>query len=333
MEQPVNVPVLDSECVYRSLDMSACIDLMAATQAAVSRGDIRLPPRSVLQVADSTGYFFVMPGEIGANEVLGAKLVTLFPENPYRGVPTVQGYILLFDSTDGTPLALVDAASVTALRTAAASGAATRLLARKDASALAVLGCGVLAETHLKAMLAVRPMRDVRIWGRNPDKATAFAERHAGRGGARVQAVADAADAVADAHLVCTVTGSPTPILQGEWLSPGAHVNLVGAHNPATREADGVVLERGRVYTEITEFALAEAGDILLAIEEGHFTQTGIIGEIGAAIDGAVPGRTDENDITVYKSLGNTAQDLAAAHYVYSRATRRTGRRPTPPQS
>lgn len=324
MEQPVNVPVLDSECVYRSLDMPACIDLMAATQAAVSRGDIRLPPRSVLQVADSTGYFFVMPGEIGANEVLGAKLVTLFPENPYRGVPTVQGYILLFDSTDGSPLALVDAASVTALRTAAASGAATRLLAREDASVVAMLGCGVLAETHLQAMLAIRPVQDVRIWGRNLEKATAFAERHADKGGARLQAVAEAAEAVADAHLVCTVTGSYTPILKGDWLSPGAHVNLVGAHNPATREADGVVLERGRVYTEVTEFALAEAGDLLLAIEEGHFAQSDIVGEIGAAVDGKVGGRTDENEITVYKSLGNTAQDLAAAHYVYTRATRQT---------
>ena len=323
MEQPVNVRVLDSETVFRTLDMPACIDLMAATQAAISRGDIRLPPRSVLQVADSAGYFFVMPGEIGANEMLGAKLVTLFPGNPARGKSTVQGYILLFDRTDGTPVALVEAASVTALRTAAASGAATRLLAREDASVLAILGCGVLAETHLEAMLAVRPVEDVRIWGRNPEKATVFAGRHAGQGGARVRAVADAAEAVADAHLVCTVTGSYTPILQGEWLSPGAHVNLVGAHNPATREADGVVLERGRVYTEITEFALAEAGDILLAIDEGHFARSHIVGEIGQAFDGGIPGRTSNSEITVYKSLGNTAQDLAAAHSVYTRAARR----------
>ena len=320
----MNVPVLDSETVFRALDMPACIDLMAATQAAISRGEVELPLRSMLQVADGAGYFGVMPGEIGANEVFGAKLVSLFPENPGRSIPTVQGYILLFDRTDGTPLALVEAASVTALRTAAASGAATRLLARQDASVLAVLGCGVLAETHLEAMLAVRPVRDVRIWGRNLEKATAFAERNAGRGGARVQAVADAAEAVSDAHLVCTVTGSYTPILQGAWLSPGAHVNLVGAHNPATREADGVVLQRSRVYTEITEFALAEAGDLLLAIEEGHITRSDIVGEIGTAIDGKIPGRTRESEITVYKSLGNTAQDLAAAHYVYTRATHQT---------
>ena len=317
----MNAPCLDSETVFRNLDMPACIDLMAATQAAISRGDIELPLRSMLPIADGAGHFGVMPGEIGASGIFGAKLVTLFPENPARGIPNVQGYILLFNRTDGTPLALAEASSVTALRTAAASGAATRLLARKDASVLAMLGCGVLAETHLDAMLAVRPVRDVRIWGRNLAKATAFAERHADRGGARVQAVADAAEAVADAHLVCTVTGSYTPILKGDWLSPGAHVNLVGAHNPATREGDGIVLEQGRVYTEITEFALAEAGDILLAIEEGHFAQSDIVGEIGQAIDGRIPGRTSNDEITVYKSLGNIAQDLAAAYFVYTRET------------
>ena len=313
--------VLDSETVFATLNMPACIDLMAATQAAISRGEIELPLRSMLQVADGAGYFGVMPGEVGSAEVFGAKLVTLFPANPDRGIPTVQGHILLFDRGDGTPLALVEASSVTALRTAAASAAATRVLAREDATTLAVLGCGVLAETHLEAMLAVRPVREVRIWGRNLEKATAFAERHADREGAEVRAVADAAEAVAGADLVCTVTGSYTPILEGEWLSPGTHVNLVGAHNPATREADGRVLERGRVYTEITEFALAEAGDLLLAMEEGHFARTDIVGEIGQAIEGQIPGRSSESEITVYKSLGNTAQDLAAAHYVYAQAT------------
>ena len=317
--------VLDSETVSATLNMPACIDLMAATQAAISRGEIELPLRSMLQVADGAGYFGVMPGEVGSAEVFGAKLVTLFPANPDRGIPAVQGHILLFDRADGTPLALVEASSVTALRTAAASAAATRVLAREDAATLAVLGCGVLAETHLEAMLAVRPVRDVRIWGRNFDKATAFAQSHADQQadekGAVVRAVADAAEAVAGADLVCTVTGSHTPILEGDWLSPGAHVNLVGAHNPATREADGRVLERGRVYTEITEFALAEAGDLLMAIEEGHFARTDIVGEIGQAIDGQIPGRSSESEITVYKSLGNTAQDLAAAHYVYTEAT------------
>ena len=324
VEPPVNVRVLDSETVFRTLGMPACIDLMAGTQAAISRGDIQLPLRSLLPVTEGAGYFGVMPGEIGASEVFGAKLISLFPANPARGIPAVQGYILLFNRTDGTPLALVEAGSVTAVRTAAASAAATRLLARQDASALAVLGCGALAETHLEAMLAVRPVGDVRIWGRNLERATVFAERHADQGGARVRAVADAADAVAGAQLICTVTGSYTPILQGEWLSPGAHVNLVGAHDPATREADGMVLERGRVYTEITEFALAEAGDLLLAIEEGHFTRSDIVGEIGRAIDGKIPGRSSESEITVYKNLGNTAQDLAAAHYVYTQVIHNT---------
>jgi len=176
----MSVLILDSETTLRNLTMRACIDLMAATQAAISRGDIELPLRSMLQVTDNAGYFGVMPGEIGDFGVFGAKLVTLFPANPALGIPTVQGHILLFNRADGTPLALVEAASVTAVRTAAASGAATRVLARQDAATLAVLGCGVLAETHLDAMLAVRPVRDVRIWGRNFDKAVNFAGKPLG---------------------------------------------------------------------------------------------------------------------------------------------------------
>ena len=315
----MNVPILDSKTVLRALDMPACIDLMATTQVAISRGDIELPLRSLLRVAEGAGILGVMPGEIDASAIFGAKLVSLFPANPARGIPAAQGYILLFDAADGAPLALVEAGSVTAVRTAAASAAATRLLAREDASTLAMLGCGALAETHLKAMLAVRSLRDVRVWGRNLKKATAFAERHADKGGARVRAVADAAAAVAGAQVVCTVSGSYTPILEGEWLSPGAHVNLVGAHDPATREADGMVLQRGRVYTEITKFALAEAGELLLAIKEGHFAESDIVGEIGQVIDGKIPGRSSDTEITIYKNLGNTAQDLAAAHYVYTR--------------
>ena len=315
----MNAPFIDRQTVIDNLTMPACIDLMAATQAAISRGEIQLPLRAMLPVGEGSAVFIVMPGKIGKARIFGAKLVSLFPDNPARGMPAVQGHIALFDGENGAPLALVEAASVTALRTAAASGAATRLLARHNASTLALLGCGVQAETHLEAMLAVRPVCEVRVWGRSLEKAEVFAARHAGMGGARVAAVRDARQAVAGADLICTVTGSHTPILKGEWIDPGAHLNLVGAHNPATREVDGAALSRGRVFTEITEFALAEAGDLLLAIEEGHLAEADIAGEIGEAIDGKIPGRLREDDITIYKNQGNTAQDLAAAHYVYTR--------------
>ena len=320
----MNIPVIDGETVHRVLTMPACIDLMAATQTAISRGDIALSLRSFVRVAEGSGDFLLMPGELRQAGVFGAKLVSLFPENPARGVPTVQGHIVLFDGANGAPLALVEAGSVTAIRTAAASGAATRQLAKPDASSLVLLGCGAQAATHLEAMLAVRPVREVRVWGRSPERAESFACSRPRPDGVRMTACADASEAVNGADLVCTVTDSHTPILRGEWLAAGAHVNLVGAHKAAAREADGAVMGRARVFTEITEFALAEAGDLLLAIDEGHLSAADIAGEIGEVIDGKVPGRLRADEITVYKSLGNTAQDLAAAHYVYTRVAGHT---------
>lgn len=318
----MNIEFIDHDTVMQTLTMPACIDLMASTQAAISRGAFELPLRLQFPVCAGSGHFLAMPGMLGPAGVFGAKLVSLLPQNPTRGLPAVQGQIVLFDGCDGTPLALVEAASITALRTAAASGAATRLLARPDAATVAILGCGVLAGTHLEAMLAVRAVREVRVWGRDPDKARAFAARHAGHGEAEITAVAEAAEAVAGADIVCTVTGSPTPVLRGRWLARGAHVNLVGSHSPTTREADGAVLARGRIFTEVTAFALTEAGDLLMAIDEGSVSEADIVGEIGAAIDGKIPGRLSQDDITVYKNLGNTAQDLAAAHYVHARVVR-----------
>lgn len=313
----MDIPLIDKETVVRILEMPACIDLMATTQAAISRGEIESTLRSSLPIAEVAGRFLIMPGVLPQARVFGAKLATLYPGNPARGLPTVQGHIALFDEGAGVPLAVVEAGSVTAIRTAATSGAATRLLAKRDASTLAILGCGVQAQTHLEAMLAVRPVRQVRVWGRDFDKAGAFAARQTDRVGVPVVAVADARKAVAGADPVCTVTGSRTPILEGGWLAAGAHLNLVGAHSSTTREVDGTAIGRARVFTEITEFALAEAGDLLLAIGEGLFSASDIVGEIGDAIDGKIPGRLSEDDITIYKNLGNTAQDLAAAHYVY----------------
>ena len=227
----------------------------------------------------------------------------------------IQGCILLFDRETGAPAALVEGASVTAIRTAAASGAATRALAQEDASVLALLGYGMQAETHLEAMRCVRPVREVRVWGPSLEKASRFAAAHTDNDVA-VSAVATAREAVSGADLVCAVSAASEPIIDGRRLAKGCHVNLVGSHSPKTREADGETMGRARVFTEITAFAMKEAGDILLAIEEGFLTEDDLAGEIGAVIDGTIAGRRGEDEITVYKSLGNVAQDLAAAHYI-----------------
>lgn len=307
------VPYIDASRVRRVLNMSACIDLMAQTQAAISRGEITPPLRSFVPAAGGQGGLGVMPGD--TPDTFGAKLISLIPGNPARGLPMIQGCILLFSRETGAPAALVEGASVTAIRTAAASGAATRALARKDASVLALLGYGVQAETHLQAMRCVRPVREVRVWGPSIEKAGRFASNHT-NDEVTVAAVETAREAMTGAHLICAVSAATQPVIEGRWLSPGCHLNLVGSHSPTTREADGETMGRARVFTEITEFAMKEAGDILLAIKEGFLAEHDLAGEIGAVIGGGAEGRRSEDEITLYKSLGNVAQDLAAAYYV-----------------
>ena len=311
----MSIPVIDADSVRSRLSMSACIDLMEDTQAAISRGDIHLPLRSILPVGEGKGFFGVMPGEVGTATLFGAKLVSLYPGNPAKGLAAIQGYILLFDNSDGTPKALVEAASITAMRTAAASGAATRALARENAHSLALLGYGVQAESHIEAMGVVRDIREVRVWGPSIDKARTFAARHA-RTGLKLEAVETPGEAVRGADIVCAVSNASDPLILNSDVSPGAHLNMVGAHTAKDREVDGETVGRSRVYTEVTAFALAEAGDLLLAIEEGNFSEGQILGEIGALYEGSIEGRTGDDEITLYENLGNTAQDVAAAGYV-----------------
>jgi ornithine cyclodeaminase/alanine dehydrogenase-like protein (mu-crystallin family) len=296
--------------------MAECIDAMAQAMISVSGRAASMPPRTVMPLIDHSGYFAVMPGSLGEPLVYGAKVVSLHPANPAAGRPAIQGFVALFDHETGRPLALVDGAEITALRTAAASGLATRLLSRSDSSTLGLLGYGVQAGAHLEAICAVRDIAEVRVWGRSLERARAFVERHSARLHPNIVAVAEPQTA-ASCDIVCAVTGSAEPIILGEWLQPGAHVNLVGAHSPQTREADTALVKRGRVYVDALVSAFSEAGDILIPIEEGAIAPSHVVGEIGALLLGRVEGRTTSAQITVYKSLGVVAQDLVAAHAVW----------------
>lgn len=314
--------IIDGPTVASCLPMPACIDLMEKTMVAVSRGETIMPQRSFVSLPSSENVFGVMPG--AAANTFGAKLISIFPDNPASAEPAIQGGILLFDRDNGAPVALVDAASVTAIRTAAASGMATRALAREDAAVLAILGCGVQAHSHLEAMIAVRPIEELRVWGRSLAKAEAFVDASQGYK-LKIRAVATPQQAVRGADLICTVTGAREPVLRGDWLEDGAHINLVGAHSPHTREADTEAVARARFFAEIKAFAMKESGDILIPISEGVIGADHLLGEIGQVLTGQVAGRLDRRDITMYKSLGNVAQDLAAAHAVYEQA-RESGR-------
>ena len=305
--------------VERLLPMAACIEAMADAMRAASNGAVTMPLRLFTPLADGSGSLGLMPGSTLAPPFFGAKVISLRFDNPAKGLPTVQGYVSLFDHDTGTPVALIEGSSVTAIRTAAASGLATRELARRDARTHGVFGTGVQAVTHIDAVSCVRDIRRVVVWGRDADKARRFAARQSARTGLEVTATQDPAEAAA-CDVVSTVTAATEPVLEGEWLRPGCHLNLVGVHTPDAREADTGTVKRSRVYVDRMESAMNEAGDLLIPLAEGAIDEAHILGEIGQVLTGAVPGRTGDGDITLYKSLGIVAQDLFAAARIYARA-------------
>ncbi len=313
--------MLDGDQVRELLPMSACIEALDGAMRGTSAGTFEIPPRTFTALSDQSGFLGVMPGTSTDPLVYGVKIISLHPSNPERGLPAIQGVVVLFEHQTGTPLVILDGAELTAIRTAAASGLATRELARLEAATLGIFGYGVQARTHLDAIAAVRDIEEVLVWGRAFEKAEAFAALHSQRTGLKVRAVQDASDA-ARCDVVCTVTGSHQAVLEGRWLEPGAHVNLVGTHTPEAREADACAIRRSRVFVDSAESAATEAGDILMAIAEGVVDAGHTQGEIGQVLAGEVPGRTGDSEITLYKSVGLVSQDLAAAYCLYQRVAR-----------
>jgi ornithine cyclodeaminase len=264
-----------------------------------------------------------MPSHLAPPDATGLKAITVFPGNEGTRYDSHQGVVLIFEAQHGSLVGILDASSITAIRTAAVSGVATRLLARDDAGDLAILGSGMQADTHLDAMLVARPIHRVRVWSRNPEHAARFRARSRARyAGLKVALMAEARDAVEGADIVCTVTASRAPILMGEWLAPGAHVNAVGASLAAARELDSDAVARARLYVDRRESALAESGDFLIPRSEGRFGDDHIVGEIGEVLEGRVPGRRSPAEITLFKSLGLAIEDLAAGHFVLGEAER-----------
>lgn len=308
--------IINAAEVRELLSMRACMDTMAVAMQAVSHGDVLVPQRLIMPLPDQNGHFFVMPGAAADLHIYGSKIVNQHSDNPARGHPAIQGFVALFDDQTGTPLAIIEGGEITAIRTAAASGLATRLLARRDATTHGIFGTGVQAKMHIDAINVARPCQEVLIWGRDVKTARTFAAIQARRTGLSIRATQDPEEA-ANCDIISTVTASRTPILSGRWLKPGCHVNLVGAHSPTSREADSDLIIGATVYTDLLASLLVEAGDVIIPIAEGVFEAAQVKGEIGKVISGELEGRRDKDEITVYKSLGITAQDLFAAHEVY----------------
>ncbi|MCC5860556.1 MAG: ornithine cyclodeaminase family protein [Gammaproteobacteria bacterium] len=309
--------VLARRALEQALPMPRCIDAMAAAMRSVSAGETDVPLRSHLPITATDGSprgkLVVMPGSAPGLGVFGLKIVSKYPRAADSPVGTHVGMVIVFDNEEGLPQGLLEGGTLTEIRTAAASALATRSLARSDASVLAILGTGAQAERHALALPEVRDIRVLRLWGRTRARTEALAARLKTQLNAAITVCETAEEAVRGADIVCTTTSSATPVLHGEWLDPGAHVNLVGAAVPTSAEADSRCLQRARIYVDSRSAAAAEAGELRQALSAGEITEEAVIGELGELLLERIPGRQTDADITLYKSLGMAAQDLAAA--------------------
>jgi len=316
------VLILNDADVRACMPMKDAVAWMVEALRTLAGEDAVQPLRSLMWLPDRSGLLGLMPGYLGSPSALGIKVVTVMPGNHSTPYDSHQGSVLLFEARYGQMIAVLDATSITSIRTAAVSGAATDALAGPDAGDLAILGSGAQAHAHLDAMRAVRPLRRIRIWGRDQSKARRFAERERERfrEGPAIEVLERAEDAIRGADLVCTTTAAREPILEGQWLRPGVHVNAVGACFPTARELDTEAVRRSRIFVDRMESAMNEAGDLLIPIREGAIQADAIAGELGSVLAGRLPGRRAPDEITLFKSLGIAIEDLASARRIYERA-------------
>jgi ornithine cyclodeaminase/alanine dehydrogenase-like protein (mu-crystallin family) len=311
----MSVLVLSQQEVEQLLDMEGCIEAMADALASLARGEVHMPLRFIFEPGDEPSLIGLMPAHRGGDAALySLKTVCVFPDNPRRGLDAHQGTVTLFDGETGEVRALMNASAITAIRTAAVSAVATRLLAREDARELGVLGAGVQARSHLDALRLVRDLDRVRIYSPTAEHAAALADETG------AEAVGSAEDCVRGADVVVAATSSLEPVLEREWLKEGAHVNSVGGRPPLMRELDTATIAASSFFVDRRESAEAEAGDYREALAAGAIGSGHIKAEIGEVLTGASPGRTEPGELTVFRSLGLAVEDLAAAEYVLQRA-------------
>jgi ornithine cyclodeaminase len=309
----------DAAQVEELLDYPGCIDAMRRAMTALSSGERPQPLRQIFTVGKDE-MFGTMPGELAALSTFGAKLISVFHEPDGSGRTRHQGVVVAYDGETGAVSCIADAEPVTKIRTACATAAATDALARADAEVLAVFGTGVQAESHLRALPLVRPFREILLWGRSAERTREFAELMSGELGRTITPIADGAKVAARADVICTVTSSAEPILLAEWVKPGTHINLVGSSYIGPIEVDAALVAKARYVADYRPGVLAQAAELAAARDAGLVDDTHVIGEIGEVFAGRLRAREDDSQITIYKSLGHVAQDLAAAAYMRERA-------------
>lgn len=313
---------LNAADVRASLSYDACIAEVRQAMIAHSSGKTRHLLRSFIGMGEGRT-FAQMPAALSIDGYFGAKLVSVFADPATPAHRAHRGVVVLFEGTSGKPVCVADAGAITRIRTGAASAAATDALARNDARVLAILGTGTQAESHILALSLVREFEEIVVWGRSRERADAFVQRMAGETGLNIRAAPSAKAAVADADVVCTVTSASEPILQGQWLPRGVHVNVVGSSAPGPVEVDDQLVVNSRFFVDCREHVIHHGAEFLRAKNSGLVDDSHIVAEIGEVMGGEKDGRQTDEEITVYKSLGHAVQDLAAVACLYEQAISR----------
>jgi ornithine cyclodeaminase/alanine dehydrogenase-like protein (mu-crystallin family) len=316
----MKVLIINQSEVRQLLPMNECMDVMAEALKTLASGNAILPLRPVMWLPEKYGALGMMPAYLGDIQAMGLKVVSVFPGNHGTEYDSHIGAVMLYETKHGQLLSIMDASEITAIRTAAVSGVATRLLAREDAHNLAILGAGVQAKSHLAAMLLARTIQRIRVWSQNIEHAQRFAERESRRHDVPISVMTTAQEAVEGAEIICTTTSAREPILKGDWIEPTAHINAVGSSVPFTRELDTAAVVKSMMFVDRRESTINEAGDFLFPKKEGAINDDHILGEIGDILLGKIKGRTSHDQITLFKSLGLAIEDLAAANHVYRKA-------------
>ena len=316
----MKIQIINQTQVRQLLPLDECLKVMEEALKSLALGKAEMPLRQALWLPDKVGALGMMPAIMGELEVMGIKVVSVFPGNHETEYDSHQGSVMLFETKYGQPLAVIDASEITKIRTAAVSAVATDLLARKDAGDLAILGTGTQGSAHLQAMSLVRKIHRVRVWDLYPNSARRFAEQESKKYSFVVEIMEKVFDAVSGADIICTTSAATEPILFGDWIMEGVHINAVGACFKTARELDSQAVARSRLFVDLRESTVNEAGDFILAKEEGKIDENHILGEIGDILTGKLVGRQTEKEITLFKSLGLAVEDIASAKYIYQKA-------------
>ena len=315
----MKVLIVNKQEIIDAISMQECIDSMQETLILLEEGYATNPLRNSMMVSDKNGLLSMMPGYINKKNIMGIKSVSVYPENANNGLESHQGSVTLFNAKNGVPLAIMDAGQITAIRTAAVSAVATKILANKNSKILTILGSGVQASTHIEAMNTILNLDEIRVWSRNKNNAKTFIEEQSKKYDVPFQHFDSVNDSICDADVICTTTASVEPILYGKYLMDGVHINAVGSSVYNTRELDGTAMKLCKLYVDKKESTINESGDFLIAKQEGAIDDNHIIGSLGEILINQINGRKNHTDMTLFKSLGLAVEDIATAFFIYNK--------------